>query len=249
MLRNLLKIGVLVFVFNTNLSGQSTDVNTTGNFSQQDLQMLANLNPVGVGVRGFDNRYEGIKGSPLLYEGWQKGKFVIKEKNGFSQEVGINLELVENLLYFRISDRASGSVPSYKIQEIIILHPETAAEMRFKVFESNDFPGLDKNKNVFMQVLKEGDITFLKYIRKQFIQADYEGAYSADRRYDEYKEVSSYFIRFNNKAPEKIKLRKKPIIKALGNKGSKAERLIKKHRLSLETEAGIVRLLELLESE
>ena len=40
-------------------------------YTYEDLQRLGNIAPGSPGARAFDNRYEGMKGHPMLFDNWQ----------------------------------------------------------------------------------------------------------------------------------------------------------------------------------
>ena len=58
--------------------------------------------------------------------------------------------------------------------------------------EREFFKGSDDQK--FYQVLMDGKYQFIKITSKKFIEADYKGVYTADRRYDEYETRFKYYI-------------------------------------------------------
>jgi hypothetical protein len=85
----------------------------------------------------------------------------------------------------------------------------------------------------------------LKHHRKIFQEADYKGAYSADVRYDEYKDEKRYFISFDGQTFEKIKLKSKYLEKVMPQYDLKA--LSKKEKLNLSKEEDVKKLLSMLE--
>ncbi len=54
---------------------------------------------------------------------------------------------------------------------------------------------------------------FIMIPEKNFIEADYKAAYSADRRYDEYQTYNKYFIKGTDDIFRQIQLNKKSLIK------------------------------------
>jgi len=63
---------------------------------------------------------------------------------------------------------------------------------------------------------------------KNFITADYKGAYSADRRYDEYVNDTKYYIKGSEGIFQQVQLNKKSIARAIPGKKDIIERAFNK---------------------
>ena len=50
------------------LSAQEVSIYQKGVTAQKNLDAIGNLNPYAPGGIGFDNRYQGVKGSPRLFD-------------------------------------------------------------------------------------------------------------------------------------------------------------------------------------
>ena len=70
----------------------------------------------------------------------------------------------------------------------------------------------------FFQVLKEGKYQFIKIPLKTFIQASYKGAYSADRRYDEFQSDARYYLMNSEGVFCQIQLNRKSLAKMFPDK-------------------------------
>jgi hypothetical protein len=197
-------------------------------------------------VSSFDNRYQGVKGTPLMFEDWTEGYVLFKDKPE-EEEVKtfkMNIDLFQNKLYVTLYNGSIGTLPA-KFVRSVHFKTEDGKEHVFKPFirkevESSNFPGLG-----YYEILHEGDILLMKHHRKIFKEADYKGAYSADIRYDEYQDETRYFISLDNQSFEKIKLKSKNLEKAMPNYDIKA--LSKKEKLNLSKEEDVKKMLILLE--
>jgi len=90
-------------------------------------------------------------------------------------------------------------------------------EMVYRTASGNKY-AKDFKKHKFFQVLKEGKYQLIKVPIKKLIAADYKGAYSADRRYDEYATFYRYYIMNPDSSINQIQLTKKSLIKLFPDK-------------------------------
>lgn len=235
-----LTLGILTLAPHT-LSAQTTGNN---DFTQQDLVNLGNLTPYSPGVRGFDNRYEGVKGSPYWYEDWQNGYIVIQGKGKISQSISLHLDQYNQVLYFRAERKTSGYLQAGQVQSIELDNGDRWESLPESLVESQK-----SDKWKFYRVLHRGNLTLLKSAEKILKKADYQGAYSPDRRYDEFIAEEFYYFSPDNKNFEKIRLRKKSMIKIFPDRETQINNLLRKNDWDPETESGFVLLLKALETE
>ena len=166
-------------------------------------------------VQTFDERYEGVQGTPLLFEQWTPGKVITRDGQVFA-----NAQLKYDLYQ----------------DEIVVKHPYDHAVIpdkrtidRFSMAAAPSGDSLhfirvdylpDNRKfppNQFAQVLygslsDRDSSTLLAVHTKKLIKANYEGAYSANRPYDEFGQTmtSYYLVKPNGKS-----YRFKPTVKSV----------------------------------
>lgn len=241
--KTLIFIGTFLtaLTFLTSLNSQiSTTTQNSGGMenyiSMGDIQMVST----------FDNRYEGVKGSPLVFEDWTEGYVLFKDKpeEEDPKTFKMNIDMFQNLLYVTLYNGAVGTLPT-KFVSSVHFKTEAGQERVFKPLirkdvEGSNFPGLG-----YYEIIYQGDILLIKHHRKIFKEADYKGAYSADIRYDEYKDEKRYFISLDGQAFEKIKLNTKHLEKAMPQYEVKP--LSKKEKLNLSREEDVKKLLTILE--
>ena len=177
--------------------------------SEENLQAIATLGPYSPGGLGFDNRYEGIKGTPRLLDTLVPASLRIARQTYFIR-MDADLDLVQNyVIYMHPVSRKMFSVPIDAINEVIININGNDVLFRSTsglVFEK------DLKEQKFYQVLKEGSYRLIKIPFKQFVAADYKNAYSADRRYDEYVPMNKYYLKGPDSIYHQIQLTKKSIL-------------------------------------
>ncbi|MDX9726406.1 MAG: hypothetical protein RBT38_08475 [Bacteroidales bacterium] len=178
--------------------------------SEENLQAIATLGPYSTGGLGFDNRYEGIKGTPRLLDTLVPASLRIARQAYFIR-MDADLDLVQNyVIYMHPVSRKMFSVPIDAINEVIININGNDVLFRSTsglVFEK------DLKEQKFYQVLKEGSYRLIKIPFKQFVAADYKNAYSADRRYDEYVPMNKYYLKGPDSIYHQIQLSKKSVLK------------------------------------
>ena len=208
----------------------------TATEAKENVRELGSLSGTG-NVRTFDNRYEGTKGSPYVLEEWVPGEVLMRnEQRILIKEMNYNC-FDNEVAYLDPSSRAVMLINKYTIDHFY-LKPgkDTLLFMPIK---------LDKDKPaVFARVLYKGESTLYKLYGKEFIRANFEGAYSADRKYDEFADKSSlYLATSENPAPAKIKKSKKQVLAALGADDQLAA-YVKSEKLDLKREEDLIRLLK-----
>ncbi|HLN55006.1 MAG TPA: hypothetical protein VK207_03375 [Bacteroidales bacterium] len=179
------------------------------------LKVLSSPSPDVPGGYIFDNSYEGMKGSPLLFSKFDTLKIMVKEVDYYIP-VEANIDLRNNtLLYKDPETRQLYSIPSERIAELIAGNGNDT--MLWKTTENKIFDTEIKEIR-FIQVMKQAPNSFIKIPYKIFIPADYSGAYTAKRRYDEYKTEYRYFVMNHENIYKEIKLSESSLIKVFPEK-------------------------------
>lgn len=222
-MRKLILFSFSLSIFLSCYSQQASVIYQRGLSADENLKAISNLGPYSQGGIGFDTRYEGIKGSPRLLDTLLPS-FLKLDGQDYYIELMADLDLVNNaVIYIHPNTKKMYSVPLDIISEVIINNE--GKEMVFRTTKGKKFEKEMRDQKVF-QVLKEGRYQFIKIPLKKFLQADYKGAYSADRRYDEYIPDAKYYlmnadgifcqIQLNIKSVSKIYPDKKELIDQAG---------------------------------
>jgi hypothetical protein len=214
MMRDLFAFVFFIFLI-MDLHAQRTNPYQTGITAQQNINAIANLAPYSVGGIGFDTRYEGVVGSPRLFDTLLTSYLLVNDKD-FYIKLGTDLDLVVNaVLYTDPETKKLFALPADNVSELVIVKDDK--EMIFKTTKGLKF---EKNlkENKFCQVLADGPVRFIKMPGRLFVEADYKGVYSADRRFDEYKDVTKYYITGSDNIFHQIQLSRKSLIRLFPDK-------------------------------
>ena len=195
---------------------QENSIFQTGLTAEQNMNAIGNLSGhATTAAIGFDTRYEGIKGSPMLFDTLLPSSLNIRGQDFYIQ-LKTNLNLVTNSLIFIYPKTGKLlSISSSLIKEVIINYD--GKEMVFRTANGKKFIK-DFKEHKFFQVLKDGPVQFIKMPVKKIIAADYKDAYSADRRYDEYTTFYKYYLMSSDSTFNQINLTKKSLLKVFPEK-------------------------------
>jgi hypothetical protein len=189
---------------------QENSLYQTGLTAEQNLNAIGNLARSSSSAIGFDTRYEGIKGSPLLFDTLCPSFLHIKGQD-FYLKLRTNIDIITNSLIFIYPKTGKLlSIPADMIKEVKINNE--GKEMVFRTAKGNTY-AKDFKGHKFFQVLKEGQFQFIKIPVKKLIAADYKEVYGADRRYDEYTTYYKYYIMSSDSVFHQIQLTKKSLEK------------------------------------
>jgi len=189
---------------------QESSLYQNGLTAEQNLIAIGKLAPYSAGAVGYDTRYEGVKGSPALFEKFLPSDFIVSGQKNYLRG-DINLELQAN--YLLIKNPSTGktmAIPSKMISEVKVKASDSL--LVFRVSKINEFEREIKDGR-FYQLIRDGRFTFIKLPFKKMIEADYKAAYSADRRYDEYVTYYKYYVRGTDSIFHQVQLSKRSLAK------------------------------------
>jgi hypothetical protein len=237
-----MKFHILILISLVSIPGLAqTKPDPTATEAKENVRELGSLSGTG-NVRTFDNRYEGTKGSPYVLEEWVPGEVRMRnEQRILIKEMNYNC-FDNEVAYLDPSSRAVMLINKYTID-----HFSLNAGQDTLLFVPIKLDG-DKTA-MFARVLYQGESTLYKLYGKEFIRANYEGAYSADRKYDEFADKSSlYLATAKNPAPTKIKKSKKQILAALPGADDQLASYVRSEKLDLKREEDLISLLRYYDS-
>jgi hypothetical protein len=211
------KLSIILFIILLAIKvySQENKLYQTGLTAEQNLNAIGNLTPYTSGGMGFDSRYEGIKGSPRLFDTLMPSLLNVKGQDYYIK-LATNIDLPTNsLIFLNPKNSKLFSIPSGIIKELKINWKGN--EMVFRTASGNKFVK-DFKEHRFFQVLKEGQYQFIKIPIKKLIEADYKAVYGADRRYDEYTTYYKYYIMNADSTFHQIQLTRKSLIKMFPDK-------------------------------
>ncbi|GEM_PF-1324779 len=187
--------------------------------SQQERQQMVDMAAapgVGVGnVRTFDHRYEGLRGTPYIYPYWAKGYVVLTNGQRYDKARLKYDAYKQDLLITQPPIRPDSIViDRNRVSWFVIQTPDSGAAMLFRRFPDlrTGDPAL---QNSYYRVLHDGPHTLLQRISKTFRQANYQGGYSRDVRYDSFDNKADYYLLSPGQRLTKVKLTTKSLLAAL----------------------------------
>lgn len=198
-------------------------------------------------VRTYDLRYEGMQGTPYFIDEWLSGKLVFTNGDAGKKTHLIKYNTQTKELLMR---RPQG--------DSIIVFPNQITAFTINDVSKNVSYPFVKVENLkadggtvpvcFLMVLYKNKSSLLKYVSKNIMKANYQGGYSADRRYDSYVDNSQYFIRKADNSLVKVKVKKSSVLDALEDKKAEIEAYIKKENLSFKNDIDVAKVLAYYDS-
>jgi hypothetical protein len=227
---------ILLITLISTICFAQTNPNPTATEAKENVRELGSLSGTGH-VKTFDNRYEGTKGTPYVFEQWTPGEVFLKDKKRIIiQEMNYNCYDNE-VAYLDPSSKAVMLINKFTVDLFYLKSGEDTLVFVPVQLEEDKGP-------VFTQLLYKGESTLYKLYGKEFVRANYEGGYSADRKYDEFADKSSlYMSTSDDPALIKLKKSKKQILTAFPDAEDEMSAYIKAEKLDLKNEADLIRLL------
>lgn len=221
--------------------------------AQPDPNAVLRLNTTNILNRGsmierIDNRYEGQHGSPYVVPNWIKGRVDLLDGrqytnvplkfNAYRQELTILRPRMGNdsivvdrrtVAGFFLADSTNGQFYPFR------RYPEA----------KTDDPIL---RDGYFLVLYAGKSALLKRVVKTLRPANYQGGYSPNVRYDSFDDAFSYYLLKSDQLLTKVKLSKKTLLEAFGDRGDALKAFADQQKLDLKTEADAVTLVKQYDS-
>jgi hypothetical protein len=222
---------------------EAKDAMANSVYWQNSTAALIRFSSLGHGtIQTFDTRYEGVKGSPYLYEDWQKGAVLISG-TAEPQPALLNYECVNGQLLVRMSDGLPSSLPVDAVKAFLIADESQSDGFNFFVSDTGE-----KGGKTFYQVIYNENTVLYQHLKKHFKPADYQRAYNPDRRFDEFEWDIQYFIKKENGVPEKVKLNPKAIVKLFPEKEKELNKYISDNKLKIRSAEEITKVLSYYDS-
>ncbi|WP_207430393.1 hypothetical protein [Sabulibacter ruber] len=224
-----------------------------GMAAQQNLQTLTDGKTFS-SVRVFDNRYEGVKGSPYYTTAWVPGKIEIKTGNTGKTQVFNDLQLKYDvysnyLLAVIPQSKDTLQLSTTPVISFTLGIPSGSGDLVFKRFKEAQAldPALGES---FFGVLYNGENnkpTLVKRVAKKKIEANFKGAYSAGQTYDEIVDETQYYVVSDGKM-QRVKLNKKSIQEAFPSQADKIKNFISSNKLAMSSEADLIKVVAYIQS-
>lgn len=209
-------LSFLISLLTLNLICQSTGSAREGTSAQQNINAIIKLAPYTDGAVGFDTRYEGVKGSPRLFDKLLPSMLKV-EGQDYYIKLETDLDLEHNSLLFNHPKTGKlTSIPSDIVIELVVTN-EGDSDLYYRTTNGLKFEK-EMKETKFCQVLSETPVLFIKMPVKTLIEADYKGLYSADRPYDEYELKIRYYIATSDSILHQVQLNRNALLKLFPDK-------------------------------
>lgn len=193
---------LLMLIWTTSIGYSQTN---QGESINQNIEQLGDAGSANA-VRLFDNRYEGVRGTPFHSEDWEKAN--IKTRDGVKENIKSKLNLEQYQIYGLMdNDQVS------QLNRDVIEYIEFGSGRIFvNTSTLDDWDG----ETVFLELLSKGKNGALYALRSKVLKkADFKGSYSSGTQYDEYKSKTQYFFESSNSKIFKIKTKTRDIASLL----------------------------------
>jgi hypothetical protein len=224
-----LLIACYVLMCNQNLCAQSNTPDSFNNF--QSLSTGTSM------FRTFDNRYKGMKGTPMLLENYVPARIIMVSGMKVKHDK-VNFDSYNNDLM--VIQNGIESIVSMPLVSHFILEPTPTDTLFFEKIQDVD------GKTKFFQRLYAGkNLSFVKKHFKELIEPNNTGAYSAGRQYAELVPDQTYFLKIG-KELRSFK-NKKTFLQQLPGNQEGADEFIKTQKVDFKNEQSVMRLVEFLD--
>jgi len=187
-------------------------------------------------LKNLDGRSYGTEGTPYILKEFTKGDIFFSDRTAARNKL-INYDCYNNRVLFK-QDEVNYIVDSRKIDYIKFYPPGDTTVLFKQVFL------LDQKKIVLMKILYNKESTLYRYYYKTFREADYTGAYSQDKRYDEFIDEHQWYIEPGGAEIRRLRPKKKSILEVFEPFSKEMEQYLKKEKPNLKSDPDLIRLVE-----
>ncbi len=193
------------------IASQNVDNATMNSFTKSEEIRRALNTSNSRQATGFDNRYEGVQGSPFLFEDWLEGILVLSDSAVVNDKIKYKFELLNNTIWIKLATGEERILFNRDLLELVLKAQNNNSYLikKVKLTDKTD-------KNHFSIFLFENEhFTLIKDVKKVFRKANLEdkGIVTVGKAYDWFEEVAKYYIKTGNKSNfEEINLKKSDFI-------------------------------------
>lgn len=161
-------------------------------------------------VNAFDNRYEGVKGTPFYADEWLPGRLEVAGAKDLISGVHLQLDVFNQEIYVRPDAMHSFFKMENEIRSFqLVQNGDTLLFYRVNADDINQ----SLHKNYYLKSVWQGHHLALYQLPFKILhKADYQGAYATGDRFDEFQPGDMWFL-FDGKDYQKVKLNAKALVK------------------------------------
>lgn len=188
--------------------------------------------------RPFKLYYEGVQGSPFLFDEWKLADITLSKGKKF-EKIKARVDLCSQEAHFITRNNVEIVTPNGLVTEIALFDSTTAGMDTIRL--KTGFPTIDnQNENNFYELLSDGRAQLVKSIRKKIVEKKNDVSGQVEREFDFYED---YYV-FNNGVLKKIRRDKSSVLDLLNDQKVKIEEFIKSNGINLKRADGLIRLFD-----
>ena len=232
-----LLVGYLAHAQNADLPTKQQMVNQVG----QDGYMGA--------VQTYDNRYQGVKGSPFLSADWRQGRLEYADGKVYPN-VPMKYDVYQDELWVKNQIQEEIIIFHHTLKSFALTLPDEKQPLLF--IKARYIEGLTTlvEPEQMVQVLYDGDYKVVAERHKTLRRASYKGGYSQERYFDEFTETNpQYYLIEADKSVQQIKPKARAVLKAFAPHDDILRAFIKKHSLDIANPNDMTRLVGYYDQE
>jgi hypothetical protein len=181
---------ILSLLYVMNISSQAVNYYGTGALGESNVRAMTSLRSNGF-IHTFDSRYEGVKGTPNLFNSLVTSYLMSIGEEKYVQ-LESDIDILSNSVIFR--DPSAGNlmeISSDKVRELIF--KINNREFIYRTTKDLKFEKKIK-ENKFYQVIEEKPYRIIMITFKSFQKADFEPAFNSGVHFDEFRTSRKYYL-------------------------------------------------------
>ncbi len=188
----------IVSISSAQLVVQGVDNATMNSFTKTDEMRKALNASNSRQATGFDNRYEGVQGSPFLFEEWLEGALTLNDSAVVRDKMKYKFELINNTIWLKLG---TGEERILYNRELLALEL-TAQNGTHYVIKKVKLPDVVDNNHFSIILFDSDNFTLVKDVKKVFRKANLEdkGIVTVGKAYDWFEEIVKYYVKTGNKS-------------------------------------------------
>lgn len=208
--------------------------------AQENLFKLGGIDATSGIVRKFDHRYEGVKGSPFWFDNWSNGSLIF-ENDKHVDNVQLKYNVFEDELIINRAKVGQFYIPKESVKSFMLLNEKSGESVNFIKYIH---PKKDSSLQYY-RVIATGTVNLVEFVKVVFEKADFEGGYSNDKRYDEFKKYPGfYYFSQPGTKPQKLKSNPNAISKIFPGQNDQMKKYIIKNGLDCTSENDLIQIFE-----
>jgi hypothetical protein len=182
------------FFYVLNMFSQDVNYYGTGAMGEANLRAMTSLRNNGF-VHTFDSRYEGVKGTPHLFNSFVNSFLMSNGEEKYVQ-VESDIDILSNSVIFRDPSTANlMEISSDNVRELIF--KINSREFIYRTTKDLKFEKKIR-ENKFYQVIQEKPYRIIMITFKSFQKADFEPAFNSGVHFDEFRTARKYYLEDSN---------------------------------------------------